>query len=1019
MLILRCLVVVTLLMLLFGGTVRADSGAGVGTPGPSAPVEPPPTSVPIVPPQTEPTDVPIATVAPPVAEPTQPPVESAPVTVKGETPGHLVSTPAPVVSAPAPGSGTTRPTQPGTAGSSSSSSTTAPSPGVSLGPASSTQPGLTVDPGNSSGSLISLSNSTGDPAASAPTQLNCGSKQYPAAEPFMVSPFADWTTINSFVDHDYPDYAVDGKIILANGLVARASEGQASDFFPAYWSTSLRQYVNYDGHNGYDFGISYQPVLAAAAGTVTYAGWNGPDESSGYGQMILIDHHNGYVTLYGHLSTLEVHKGDHVTAGEEIGISGTTGHSSGPHLHFSVFHNCNVTDPYGWTGSRDDPLHGFDGESSQYLWLPGHDPLILNPPPNWPAFPAGLHLKLPAIAERSRTLPPVDRLLLLTLPNPSPAAGLTAGPALARTESAITQEAQVLTPYLDDLRSRGDISAYEVIPAAAAVWVRGTADAATLEALPGVASLSGVSPTDLTAAQTGLAHSVLIQLGKQQAPSLWPVGFRSALHAWRPVVTAVTGHALVAGYALPGEKVTLAIQRDGSAPGAAETTTDPQTGGFVAMLHDSAGMPVSVRHGDTVEVQSGGRQASVSIAPFTIHTHLHSLTGRSSAGASVPITLIPADGGPVKQIISAADTHGHFRVTLPDPLQAGSLAIASAVDGGGDQESAAAYAPGMMVDLAESTVTGWLTAHDPSLQVWRHGREVYSHPLSPATDGSFRLGLQQQNGPLSLKPGDDVSIGSAWHRLHAVVPPLGVSLSPGASEVRVIGPAGAGIRVTWNRRDAPWERTVTTDRKGLAMAVVTGPRIGIGDSARVLLETRGGDDFVSSQRVRGVVIHEYSDSVSGQTAAGSRVSVRLLGPNAVVLATGRAQSDAVTGAFTTRLLNTKNRPVQIEPGSIVNITDDLGTQTVRVPQLELTTTGSRRLEINAPGNRTASLIWIATSGHVGQIRLRLNGAGLANAPLRSGIKKATVSVVGPGSVLFQRSIHFHPSCRKCGTAGGR
>jgi hypothetical protein len=840
-------------------------------------------------------------------------------------------------------------------------------------------------------------------------QLSCGRNLYPDAEPFLVSPFNGWTTINSFVDHDYPDYATDGTMVLANGLTARATEGQSSDFFPAYWSTSLRQYVNYDGHNGYDFGISYQPVLAAASGTVMFSGWNGPSESDGYGQMILINHHNGYVTLYGHLSTLEVRKGDHVTAGEEIGISGSTGHSSGPHLHFSVFHNCNVTDPYGWTGSGHDPLRSFDGETAGYLWLPGHDPLILNPPPNWPAFPAGLHLKLPAVDTRSRSLPPVDRLLLLSLPDPSPSTGLTAGPALARTESAITQEAEVLSPYLDDLRARGLISAYQVIPAASAVWVRGTADSATLEALPGVASLSGVSPADVTAAQAGLAHSVLIQLGKQQAPALWPVGFRSALHPWRPLVTAVTGHALVAGYALPGQKVTVSVQRDGRAPGVAETIADPQSGGFVAMLHDADGNPVSVRHGDTVEVQSGGKQATVTIARFALHAHVHSLSGRTAPRSSVPITLIPADGGPVQQIMSSADSTGRFRLHLPSTLQAGSLAIASSVDGGGDQEAAAAYAPGMLVDLSTSTVTGWLTDHNPTLQVWRHGREFYSKPLNLAPDGSFRLPLQRHSTPVTLRAGDDVSIGSAWHRYHAVVPRLGLTLDSGSSVLHLLGPARAGISVSWNRRAAGWTRLVTTDQVGQASAPIQGPRIGIGDSATALLRATNGDGFMTSQRVRGVVIHDSTARVTGQTAAGTSVRIRLLGDNGHVIGTASGHSNPLTGAFSARLLDKHNHPARVQAGFVVAITDMSGTVRVRVPQIQTTVSQTGRLQVDIPDAKMASLTWTSKSGDTAQRRLRLDAAGLATTTLGHATREATLSVAGPGSIQFEHTIRLRPA----------
>ena len=143
-------------------------------------------------------------------------------------------------------------------------------------------------------------------SAQAPSQLTCRGKQQGTALPFLVSPYSGWTEFVSFVDHDSPDYTVDGTIVLANGITATSGDGQESDLWPAYWSPSLRQFVNYDGHNGYDFALSYQTILAAGTGTVSFAGWNSSDEYAGYGQMVLIDHHNGYVTLYGHLSKIDV-----------------------------------------------------------------------------------------------------------------------------------------------------------------------------------------------------------------------------------------------------------------------------------------------------------------------------------------------------------------------------------------------------------------------------------------------------------------------------------------------------------------------------------------------------------------------------------------------------------------------------------------------------------------------------------------------------------------------------------------
>jgi murein DD-endopeptidase MepM/ murein hydrolase activator NlpD len=84
-------------------------------------------------------------------------------------------------------------------------------------------------------------------------------------------------------------------------------------------------------HEGIDLGCgSGTPVHAAASGTVVVAGWVG-----GYGNFVVIDH-GGLASAYGHNSRLVVHKGQHVGAGQVVSYSGSTGHSTGPHVHFEV-----------------------------------------------------------------------------------------------------------------------------------------------------------------------------------------------------------------------------------------------------------------------------------------------------------------------------------------------------------------------------------------------------------------------------------------------------------------------------------------------------------------------------------------------------------------------------------------------------------------------------------------------------------------------------------------------------------
>ena len=97
----------------------------------------------------------------------------------------------------------------------------------------------------------------------------------------------------------------------------------------------------FDWHPGLDIAADIgTPVYAAAMGTVDMAGWNG-----GYGQYVKIRHGNGYESAYGHMSGIAVSTGQQVRKGEIIGFVGSTGYSTGPHLHFEVFVDGENIDP--------------------------------------------------------------------------------------------------------------------------------------------------------------------------------------------------------------------------------------------------------------------------------------------------------------------------------------------------------------------------------------------------------------------------------------------------------------------------------------------------------------------------------------------------------------------------------------------------------------------------------------------------------------------------------------------------
>ena len=89
------------------------------------------------------------------------------------------------------------------------------------------------------------------------------------------------------------------------------------------------------GHNGLDIGIPVgTPIQTTMDGTVVHAGWN----NQGYGNLVIVE--NGeYRTYYAHLSSIPVSVGDPVKAGTTIGLSGNTGNSTGPHLHYEIRRN--------------------------------------------------------------------------------------------------------------------------------------------------------------------------------------------------------------------------------------------------------------------------------------------------------------------------------------------------------------------------------------------------------------------------------------------------------------------------------------------------------------------------------------------------------------------------------------------------------------------------------------------------------------------------------------------------------
>ena len=94
-------------------------------------------------------------------------------------------------------------------------------------------------------------------------------------------------------------------------------------------------------HTGMDFGVGYGvPILAADNGVVIHSGWYG-----GYGNTVILDHGGGFTTLYAHASSLAVNVGQTVKQGQMVSRVGSTGYSTGPHLHFELRYHGNPINP--------------------------------------------------------------------------------------------------------------------------------------------------------------------------------------------------------------------------------------------------------------------------------------------------------------------------------------------------------------------------------------------------------------------------------------------------------------------------------------------------------------------------------------------------------------------------------------------------------------------------------------------------------------------------------------------------
>lgn len=179
------------------------------------------------------------------------------------------------------------------------------------------------------------------------------------AEPFLIRPTEYTARVTSFFDHDAP-------LLGRNGSIS------------TYWGRD-EEFIYYDGHDGWDYALAPPDVaLAAADGEVVFSG--NADDNCETG-AIVVDHQNGYRTLYWHMDSVSVSVGDQVEQGQAIGVIGNTGCSFGPHLHLGVHYLGVPTSPYGWCNENVAdpwPEHLF-GTESRWLWMDRPSPC--GPPP--------------------------------------------------------------------------------------------------------------------------------------------------------------------------------------------------------------------------------------------------------------------------------------------------------------------------------------------------------------------------------------------------------------------------------------------------------------------------------------------------------------------------------------------------------------------------------------------------------------------------------------------------------------
>ncbi|HSV85891.1 MAG TPA: cadherin domain-containing protein [Levilinea sp.] len=182
----------------------------------------------------------------------------------------------------------------------------------------------------------------------------------PDIEPFLQLPFnqprENFLRLNSFFDHVNPGISFDDTLLRFDGR----------NFTGAGFANCTLGVNCYGGHNGLDYSTGAgMPILAAASGRVVHRYYNTDPARGTVDSGLIIDHGNGYRTTYWHMDPIQVDINATVAQGQQIGLSGNIGKSSGAHLHFGLrlSRNNKSVNPYGWWSASTDTWG-----DSRWMW---------------------------------------------------------------------------------------------------------------------------------------------------------------------------------------------------------------------------------------------------------------------------------------------------------------------------------------------------------------------------------------------------------------------------------------------------------------------------------------------------------------------------------------------------------------------------------------------------------------------------------------------------------------------------